>query len=133
MDVTSAFEPRPIADEGAWNLVFPDLDLDVIVGGDDARPDPARVALAEWALERLDTLSARAHEYLEAFAHPARVHGAAWTMTGVEAGRFGGDRADEVHLVLVTDRDEGEWRVRFRRASISVEGFYAYGFSYIPI
>ncbi len=133
MDVTSAFESRCIADEGTWALVFPGLDLDVIVGGDGAGPDPVRVALAVWALERVDALSARARGYLEAFAHPEKVHGAAWTMTGVESARFGGDRADEVHLVFVTDRDEGEWRVRFRNAPLSADGFYAYGFSYIPI
>ena len=131
--MTSPSDPRPIAGEGAWALPFPDPDLDVIVGGDGARPDPARVALAEWALERMDALAARAREYLEAFAHPARVDGATWTTTGVESGRFGGDRADEVHLVLVTDRDEGEWRVRFRQAPLSAGGFHAYGFSYIPI
>ena len=131
--MTLSIPPRYIADEGTWAIGPRDLDLDVIVGGDAAAPDPARVAQAEWALERLDALSVRAREYLEAFAHPAKVNGAAWTTTGVESGRFGGDRADEVHLVLVTDRDEGERRVRFRHAPLSVEGFYAYGFSYIPI
>jgi len=131
--VTFSTPPRYIAGEGSWALGPPELDLDVIVGGGAAAPDPARVALAEWALEQLDVLSARAREYLEAFAHPAKVDGAAWTTTGVESGRSGGDRADEVHLVLVTDRDEGEWRVRFRNAPLSVEGFFANGFSYIPI
>jgi len=131
MDVTSSSDPRYFAEEGTW--VLPSDLLDVIVGGDDEAPDPARVALAEWALERLDALSAGAREYLEAFAHPAKVEGARWTVTGVESGRFGSDRADEVHLVLVTDRDEGEWRVRFRDAPLSVGGFHAYGFSYVPI
>lgn len=114
-----------ITGQPVWVAIGEEEDgLDVLLGGDDQRPDPARVAQAAWAVEHVEALFAAAKAHLEAFADMRRLGPGRWRLEALELGRRADDRPDELEVALYHDGDDAQWSVIMRVSPQAVGGFF---------
>jgi len=103
--------------ERVWMCVsLQHLRIELVVAGDEERPEPHRLAFAEAVLEDVPRLAKVATSYLDSFVDRSRFSpGSEWELQGLEFGRDDREAMDEFVAIFSLQEDiYGFWSVRLR-------------------
>ena len=107
---------RYLQNERIWLLsTTPEVEWEIVVGGDSSAPSRAGVALVEQVLPQIDRLVAQATRYLDEFVDRSRfAQGHEWFFVGLETGRHAAEPVRQFQLSFTNEGDiYGYWSVTF--------------------
>jgi hypothetical protein len=110
--------------ERVWFSPSSDNGFEMVVAGDEHAPEPARLQLAGWVVERVSEVQRLAEDFLNANVDRKVLGNTEWWLEGFEFGRLSSDPPTEFDALFTTDEGGGwnDCRVWFVTCTVAGEG-----------
>jgi hypothetical protein len=122
--MVSSLNLKYLPKERVWFSPSSDNGFEIVVPGDEQAPEPARLQLADWVVERISEIRRLAEDLLNANVDRKVLGNTEWWFEGFEFGRLSSDPPAEFDALFTTD-EGGNWndsRLWFVRFTVAGEG-----------